>query len=46
MGTLYLELGRGEDMIGLKMRSLDLGFDGGYSEFVCEIKERLEEIDG
>jgi 5-methylcytosine-specific restriction enzyme subunit McrC len=39
-----LELGRGEDMIGLKMRSLDLGFDGGYSEFICEIKERLEEI--
>ena len=39
-----LELGRGKDMIGLKMRSLDLGFDGGYSEFICEIKERLEKI--
>jgi hypothetical protein len=26
------------------MRSLDLGFDGWYSEFVCEIKERLEEM--
>ena len=39
-----LELGRGEDMIGLKMRSLDLGFDGGYSEFICEIKESLGAI--
>jgi 5-methylcytosine-specific restriction enzyme subunit McrC len=36
-----LKLGRGEDMIGLKMRSLDLGFDGGYSEFLKKTIERI-----
>ena len=39
-----LELGKGDDMVRLEMRSLDLGFDGGYGEFVCEIKRRLEEM--
>ncbi|MDQ7085227.1 MAG: hypothetical protein Q9M36_10010 [Sulfurovum sp.] len=44
-----LELGKGEDLIRLKMKSLDLGFDGGYDGgydgydgFLGEIKSRLE----
>ena len=39
-----LKLGEGEEMIRLELRSLDLGFDGGYDEFVGEIKSRLEEL--
>jgi len=37
-----LELGKGKDLINLKMKSLDLGFNGGYGKFVEEIKNRLE----
>ena len=37
-----LELGKGEDLIRLKLKSLDLGFDGGYWEFIDEIRERVE----
>jgi len=39
-----LELGKGEKLIRLKMKSLDLGFDGGYGAFVDEIRNRLEVI--
>jgi len=39
-----LRLGVGEDMINLKLKSIDLNFNGGYDEFVSEIKKRLEEI--
>jgi len=39
-----LELGKGEEMVRLELRSLDLCFDGGYSEFVGEIRNRLEII--
>jgi len=39
-----LELGKGDELIRLKMKSLNLRFDGGYSEFVNEIKDRLENI--
>jgi len=39
-----LELGKGNDLIRLKLKSLDLGFDGGYGEFTAEIRNRLEEI--
>jgi 5-methylcytosine-specific restriction enzyme subunit McrC len=39
-----LVLGEGENVVRLQMRSLDLGFDGGYSEFVEEMRRRLEEI--
>jgi len=39
-----LELGRGEDLINLRIRSLDLDFSGGYDEFMEEIKERLESV--
>jgi len=41
-----LELGKGNDLIRLKLKSLDLGFDGGYGEFICEIKRRLEVLSG
>jgi len=37
-----LELGKGDDMIRLKLKSLDLSFDGGFEEFVEEIKRRLK----
>lgn len=39
-----LELGKGDDLIRLKMKSLDLGFDGGYGAFVEEMKNRIEEM--
>jgi len=39
-----LELGKGEKLIRLKMKSLDLEFDGGYGAFVDEIRNRLEVI--
>ena len=39
-----LELGKGEKLIRLKMKSLNLGFDGGYEEYICEIRRRLEVI--
>ena len=39
-----LELGKDDDMVRLEMRSLDLGFDDGYSEFINEIRNRLEYI--
>jgi len=39
-----LELGKGEKLINLKMKSLDLEFDGGYSVFIDEMKYRLEKI--
>lgn len=35
----------GDDvMIKLNMKSLDLNFDDGFKEFVCEIRKRLENI--
>jgi len=37
-----LKLGKGEDMVRLKMKSLDLRFDGGFDKYVCEIRKRLE----
>jgi len=39
-----LKLGKGEDLINLRMKSLDLDFCGGYDGFICEIKRRLEEM--
>jgi len=39
-----LELGKGKDLIHLKMRSLDLNFSGGYDEFISKMRERLKEI--
>ncbi len=39
-----LELGKGDDMIRLNLKSLDLSFDGGFDEFIAEIKRRLEAL--
>jgi len=39
-----LKLGKDDKMVELKMRSVDLNFDGGYDEFVCEIKSRLGKL--
>ena len=38
-----LKLGEDDKMIGLKMRSVDLDFNGEYGEFVMEIKSRIGE---
>ena len=37
-----LKLGKGESLIELKLKSLDLSFDGGYVEFIDEIRERIK----
>ena len=39
-----LELGKGENLINLKMRSLDLDFNGGYSGFIEEMRNRIKEL--
>ncbi len=39
-----LRLGKDDKMIGLKMRGIDLDFNGGYDEYIEEIKNRLEKI--
>ena len=39
-----LKLGMRDNLVELKMRSLDLNFDGCYEEFIREIKQRMEEI--
>ncbi|WP_321779335.1 5-methylcytosine restriction system specificity protein McrC [Sulfurimonas sp.] len=39
-----LKLGIDDKMVGLKMRSIDLEFSGGYGEFLSEIGKRLEKI--
>ncbi len=39
-----LKLGKDDEMIELRLRSLDLEFDGGYDGFIEKIKERLEKI--
>ena len=39
-----LVLGRREDEIYLKMRSLDLGYNGGYVGFVDEMKKRVKGV--
>lgn len=37
-------LGDNHKKVELKMRSIDLNFDGGYEEYINEIKNRLEKI--
>ncbi len=39
-----LRLGEGDNLIKLQMKSLDLEFDGGYSDFIREMKKRTERI--
>jgi len=36
-----LALGEGDELIWLEMRSLNLGFDGGYGEYVDELRQRI-----
>jgi len=38
-----LKLGKNDKMVELKMRSIDLDFNGGYDEYICEIKNRIGE---
>ena len=40
-----LKLGVEEKEISLKMRSLDLGYNGGYEGFIAEMRKRVEGID-
>ena len=41
-----LELGKNENLVKLKMRSIDLKYDdNGYEEYIKVIKNRLEKID-
>jgi len=37
-----LKLGKDDTMVELKMRSIDLDFDGGYENFISEMKKRVE----
>jgi len=37
-----LVLGNDENRVNLRMRSLDLGFDGGYNEYLNIMKKRVE----
>jgi len=39
--TKPLALGKNDNMINLKMRSINLNFDGGYEEYIKEIKNRI-----
>ncbi len=39
-----LKLGKDDKIVELKMRSINLNFDGGYDEYICEIKNRIKEI--
>lgn len=39
-----LELGKGNEMVRLKMRSLDLSFKDGYDVFVDEMRNKVEEL--
>ncbi len=36
-----LELGKGDEMVRLEMKSLDLGFDGGYDEYINNVRNKL-----
>ena len=36
-----LELGKGDELVRLKMRSLDLGFDGEFNEFIIDVRNRI-----
>ena len=39
-----LELGKGDDLVRLKMRNLDLSADGGFEMYVGEMRKRVEEL--
>ncbi len=39
-----LKLGRGDDVVHLKLKSLDLGFDGEYEAYIRKMRKRVEAI--
>ncbi len=39
-----LELGKGDELVRLEMRSLNLEFDGGFDEFIRDARSRLERL--
>ncbi len=39
-----LVLGNNDKKVELKMRSIDLDFDGGYDGYICEIRKRLGKL--
>ena len=39
-----LKLGIGDNLVELKMRSLDLNFEGNYEEFIEKIKIKMEKL--
>ena len=39
-----LELGKGDDLVRLKMRSLDLSVDGGFEVYVGKMRKRIREV--
>ena len=39
-----LKLGIGDNLVELKMRSLDLNFEGKYEEFIEKIKIKMEKL--
>ncbi len=39
-----LKLGINENLVKLKMRSLDLNFEGNYEEFIEKIKIKMEKL--
>ena len=39
-----LVLGKGDEAVELKMRSVDLGSDGGYKEFINVVNKRIERM--
>lgn len=41
-----LKLGKDDKIINLDMRSIDLDFNGNYKEFIEEIRERVEILNG
>lgn len=42
--TKPLRLGKDDKMVELKMRTIDLDFDGGYDDYIDEIESRLEKL--
>jgi 5-methylcytosine-specific restriction enzyme subunit McrC len=37
-----LVLGKGDKIVNMKMRSINLNFDGGYDEYIKEIQNRVK----
>jgi hypothetical protein len=39
-----LELGKGDELVRLEMKSLDLGFDGRFCDYINVMKIKMENI--